>query len=218
MKFFLDSADINEIKYFSQFGLIDGITTNPSIIAKCKSDIFAIGEEICSLINGPVSLEVAATKYDEMIIEGTKLSKIAKNIAVKLPLTLDGIKACRYFSEKDIMVNLTLCFSASQAIIAAKSGARFISPFVGRLDDINQDGLGLIAEICEIYSNYPEFTTQILVASVRSSLHVVQSARLGADIVTLPAKILSQLIEHPLTTKGLDMFLEDWQKSGQTIV
>lgn len=218
MKFFLDSADINEIKYFSQFGLIDGITTNPSIIAKSKSNIFTIGEEICSLINGPVSLEVAATKYDEMIIEGTKLSKIAKNIAVKLPLTLDGIKACRYFSEKDIMVNLTLCFSASQAIIAAKSGARFISPFVGRLDDINQDGLGLIAEICEIYSNYPEFTTQILVASVRSSLHVAQSARLGADIVTLPAKILSQLIEHPLTTKGLDMFLQDWQKSGQTIV
>lgn len=218
MKFFIDSAEIEEIRELSAYGLVDGVTTNPSLIAKSKRNIFAVAEEICSLVNGPVSLEVAATEYNEMIKEGTKLSSIAKNIAVKLPMTLNGLKACRFFANKDIMVNLTLCFSASQAILAAKAGASFVSPFIGRLDDIGQNGLALIEEICQIYSNYNQFTTEVLVASVRNPIHIVEAAKMGADIATIPAKILSQLIEHPLTNKGLDIFLQDWKKTGQKII
>ncbi len=218
MKFFIDTAEINEIKELSAYGLVDGVTTNPSLIAKSGRNIFTVAEEICSIVKGPVSLEVAATEYDGMIKEGTKLSSIAKNVAVKLPMTLAGLKACRFFANKDIMVNVTLCFSAAQAILAAKAGASFVSPFIGRLDDIGQDGLGLIEEICQIYSNYPDFTTQILVASVRNPIHIVQVAKMGADIATIPAKILSQLVEHPLTEKGLHIFMQDWQKTGQQII
>ncbi len=218
MKFFIDTAEINEIKELSAYGLVDGVTTNPSLIAKSGRNIFTVAEEICSIVKGPVSLEVAATEYDGMIKEGTKLSSIAKNVAVKLPMTLAGLKACRFFADKDIMVNVTLCFSAAQAILAAKAGASFVSPFIGRLDDIGQDGLGLIEEICQIYSNYPDFTTQILVASVRNPIHIVQAAKMGADIATIPAKILSQLVEHPLTEKGLNIFMQDWQKTGQQII
>lgn len=218
MKFFIDSAQVSEIKELNAYGLVDGVTTNPSLIAKSGRNFFEVAEEICSIVSGPVSLEVAATEYDLMVKEGVKLSSIAKNIAVKLPMTMDGLKACKFFANKGIMVNLTLCFSSAQAILAAKAGASFVSPFIGRLDDIGQDGLGLIAEICQIYSNYPEFTTQVLVASVRNPVHIIEAAKIGADIATIPAKILTQLIEHPLTDKGLDIFLKDWKKTGQTII
>jgi len=218
MKFFIDSAEVNEIKELAAYGLVDGVTTNPSLIAKSGRNFIEVAEEICSIVKGPVSLEVAATEYDSMIKEGHRLSLIAKNVAIKLPMTMAGLKACRTFADKGTMVNLTLCFSAAQAILAAKAGASFVSPFIGRLDDIGQDGLGLIAEICQIYSNYPEFTTQILVASVRNPIHIVEAAKMGADIATIPAKILSQLIEHPLTEKGLNIFLQDWQKTGQQII
>lgn len=218
MKFFIDTAEISEIKELNSYGLLDGVTTNPSLIAKSGRDIFALAEEICAIVKGPVSLEVAATEYEGMIKEGARLSSIAKNVAVKLPMTLDGLKACRFFADKDIMVNLTLCFSTAQAILAAKAGASFVSPFIGRLDDIGQNGLGLIEEICQIYSNYSEFTTQILVASVRNPTHIVESAKMGAHIATVPAKILLQLIEHPLTDKGLNIFSADWKKTGQKII
>ena len=218
MKFFIDTAEISEIKELSAYGLVDGVTTNPSLIAKSGRNIFTVAEEICSIVDGPVSLEVAATEYDGMVKEGTKLSSIAKNIAVKLPMTLAGLKACRFFADKNIMVNVTLCFSAAQAILAAKAGASFISPFIGRLDDVGQNGLGLIEEICQIYSNYNDFTTQILVASVRNPIHIVEAAKMGADIATIPAKILAQLVEHPLTDKGLNIFMQDWQKTGQQII
>jgi transaldolase len=218
MKFFIDSAEIEEIKELYSYGLVDGVTTNPSLVAKSGRDFLKLAEEICSIVDGPVSLEVAATEYEEMVKEGNKLSQIASNVAVKLPMTLAGLKACRFFANKGIMVNLTLCFSAAQAILAAKAGASFISPFIGRLDDIGQDGLSLIGEIKQIYSNYCEFNTKILVASVRSPMHIVESARIGADIVTVPAKILTQLVAHPLTDKGLSVFLQDWQKTGQKII
>jgi transaldolase len=218
MKFFIDSAQIEEIKELASTGLIDGVTTNPSLIAKSGRNFIEVAEEICSIVQGPVSLEVVSSEYDLMIKEGLKLSSIAKNVAIKLPLTLNGLKACRFFANKSIMVNLTLCFSAAQAILAAKVGASFVSPFIGRLDDVGQDGLGLIAEIAQIYSNYPEFTTKILVASVRNPIHIVEAAKIGADIATVPAKILLQLIEHPLTDKGLDIFSNDWNKTGQKIM
>ncbi len=217
MKFFIDSAEINEIKELNSIRLVDGVTTNPTLIAKSGRNFIEVAEEICALIRGPVSLEVAATDYNQMIQEGLKLSSIAKNVAIKLPMTIDGLKACRYFADKSIMVNLTLCFSAAQAILAAKAGASFVSPFIGRLDDIGQDGLSLISEICQIYSNYPEFTTQVLVASIRNPIHIVEAAKMGAHIATIPAKILLQLVEHPLTDKGLDIFIKDWQKTGQKI-
>lgn len=218
MKFFIDTAEINEIKELNSYGLLDGVTTNPSLIAKSGKNLFTLAEEICSIVKGPVSLEVAATEYDDMVKEGSKLSSIAQNVVVKLPMTMDGLKACRFFSDKDIMVNLTLCFSASQAILAAKARAKFVSPFIGRLDDIGQNGLGLIEEICHIYSNYPNFTTEVLVASVRNPTHIVESAKMGADVATIPAKILLQLIEHPLTTKGLNIFSADWKETGQKII
>jgi transaldolase len=217
MKFFVDSAEVSEVRELSLCGLVDGVTTNPTLIAKVGRNIFEIADELCSFIKGPISLEVAANDYEGMVKEGMRLAQIAKNIAVKLPMTMDGIKACRFFADKDIMVNLTLCFSAAQAILAAKAGARFVSPFIGRLDDIGQDGLKLIDDICKIYANYPEFKTEVLVASVRSPMHVVEAAKLGAHVATVPAKILRALVEHPLTDKGLNIFMEDWQKTGQKI-
>lgn len=212
MKIFIDTAEIEEIKLLNSYGLIDGVTTNPTLIAKSGRNFFEVAKEICDLVDGPVSLEVIANDFQGMIDEGNKLAEIGKNAVIKLPMTLEGLRACRYFSNKNIAVNLTLCFSASQAILAAKAGAAFVSPFVGRLDDIGQDGLGLIAEICQIYQNYPSFNTQILVASIRNPIHIVAAAKMGADVVTVSAKILNQLIEHPLTDKGLEIFNKDWQK------
>lgn len=217
MKFFIDTAEINEIKELSQYGFIDGVTTNPSLIAKSGRDFKEVIAEICSIIEGPVSAEVASTDYENMIREGEILSKIAKNVCIKLPMTMDGLKACKYFSNKGIQTNVTLCFSASQAILAAKAGATFVSPFVGRLDDIGQDGLSLIEEICLIYQNYPEFQTQVLVASIRNPIHITQSAKIGAHVATIPASVLKQLISHPLTAKGLETFTADWAKTGQKI-
>lgn len=218
MKFFIDSAHLDDIKELNSYGLIDGVTTNPTLIAKSGHDFFDLASEICKTVKGPVSLEVSATDYELMIKEGLKLSSIANNVAVKLPLTMDGLKACRFFANKGIMVNLTLCFSAAQAILAAKAGAAFVSPFIGRLDDIGQNGLELIQEIKQIYNNYKDFNTKILVASIRNPIHIVEAAKMGADIATIPAKVLLQLVEHPLTDKGLDIFIKDWQKTGQKII
>lgn len=218
MKFFIDSADINEIKELNKYGLVDGVTTNPSLVAKTGRDFIEVIGEICSVVDGPVSAEVAATDYDNMVKEGDFLSKIADNVCIKLPLTMDGLKACKYFSNKGIKTNVTLCFSAAQAILAAKAGATFVSPFVGRLDDIGQDGLDLIAEICEIYANYPEFETEILVASIRNPIHITGAAKIGADVATIPAKVFKGLASHPLTDKGLDIFIKDWASTGQKII
>ena len=217
MKFFIDSAEISEIKELSQYGLLDGVTTNPSLIAKAGADFLELIAQICEIVDGPVSAEVAANDYQTMIKEGEILSKIADNVCIKLPLTMDGIKACRYFSDKNIKTNVTLCFSAAQALLAAKAGATFISPFVGRLDDIGQDGLELIDEICQIYSNY-NFKTEILVASIRNPIHITTAAKLGAHVATIPANVLHQLVSHPLTDKGLEIFINDWKKTGQKIV
>jgi transaldolase len=217
MKFFIDSADIAEIIKLAETGLIDGVTTNPSLIAKSGRDFLEVIKEICDVIPGPVSAEVAATEINQMIDEGLRLSEIAENVVVKLPLTWNGLKACKYLTDEGIMVNVTLCFSANQALLAAKAGATFISPFVGRLDDIGQDGMQLIEEINTIYANY-DYDTEILVASVRHPIHVMQSAMVGADICTIPGKILRQLANHPLTDKGLEVFLADWKKTGQSIL
>lgn len=218
MKFFIDSADISEIKELNDYGIIDGVTTNPSLIAKSGRNFLAVIKEICEIVKGPVSAEVVATDYKTMIKEGEILSDLADNVCIKLPLTPDGIRACSYFTEEGIQTNVTLCFSAAQAILAAKAGATFISPFVGRLDDIGHDGLGLIKEINGIYKNYPHFTTQILVASVRSPAHIVKAAKIGAHVATVPGKILSQLFSHPLTDSGLENFIKDWSKTGQKIL
>ena len=218
MKFFIDTADVNEIRDLAETGMIDGVTTNPSLIAKSGREFADVIEEICSFIDGPVSAEVAATDAPTMIKEGHKLAKIAKNVVIKVPLTIDGLKTCKVLSDEGTMVNVTLCFSAAQAILAAKVGASFISPFVGRLDDIGLDGMELISDICNIYANYPTFTTQVLVASIRSPKHVVDAASLGADIVTIPPSALRQLYNHPLTDKGLDSFLKDWAGTGQSIL
>jgi transaldolase len=217
MKFFIDSAEIAEIKEIAAYGLLDGVTTNPSLIAKSGRDFKEVIAEICKIVSGPVSAEVAATDYENMIREGEILSKIAKNVCIKLPMTLDGLKACKYFSDKGVQTNVTLCFSAAQALLAAKAGATFVSPFVGRLDDVGQDGLELIEEICCIYANYPNIHTQILVASVRHPIHITDSAKMGADVATIPAKVLKQLISHPLTEKGLETFVKDWASTGQKI-
>lgn len=217
MKFFIDTAEISEIKELAQYGLLDGVTTNPSLIAKSGRDFKEVIAEICDLVSGPVSAEVASTAYEGMIKEGEILSQIAKNVCIKLPLTMDGLKACSYFSQKNIQTNVTLCFSAAQAILAAKAGATYVSPFVGRLDDIGQDGLELIDEICQIYSNYDDFNTQVLVASIRNPIHITTAAKMGADVATIPTKVLKQLASHPLTDKGLDVFVKDWQKTGQKI-
>ncbi len=221
MKFFIDSAEIAEIKELVAYGLLDGVTTNPSLIAKSGRDFKEVIAEICSVVEGPVSAEVAATDFENMVREGEILSKISQglkgNVCIKLPLTMDGLKACKYFSNKGIQTNVTLCFSAAQAILAAKAGATFVSPFVGRLDDIGQDGLSLIEEICQIYSNYPAFKTEILVASIRHPIHITAAAKMGAHVATIPGKILKQLAAHPLTEKGLETFVKDWASTGQKI-
>ena len=217
MKFFVDTADTAEIKALAASGLVDGVTTNPSLIAKSGRNILDVIAEICALVPGPVSAEVAATEYDGMMREAAVLRKIAANVAVKLPLTPDGLRACKALSGDGALVNVTLCFSAAQAILAAKAGAAFISPFVGRLDDIGQDGMDLIAEIVTIYDNYPAFTTEVLVASIRHPIHIVQAAKLGAHVATLPPNVLRMLYSHPLTDKGLAAFLKDWAATGQTI-
>ena len=219
MKFFVDTADIKEIKDLTATGLVDGVTTNPSLVAKSgHANFIDLIKEISSIVPGPVSAEVGATDYEPMLEEGKYLAKIAKNIAVKVPLTPAGLKVCKYLSEQGTMVNVTLCFSAAQAILAAKAGATFVSPFVGRLDDIGQNGMQLIADICQIYSNYPDFKTEVLVASVRSPQHIVQAALMGAHVMTAPPAVIRQLYGHPLTDKGLATFVADWAKSGQKIL
>ena len=217
MKFFIDTADVSEIQELSSSGFLDGVTTNPSLIKKSGRNINEVIAEICDIVPGPVSAEVAATNYDDMIKEAEVLKAIAKNVTIKVPLTWDGLKACRKLRNDDVLVNVTLCFSANQALLAAKAGATFISPFVGRLDDIGLNGMNLIADICEIYSNYPNLNTEVLVASIRNPNHVIESAKIGADVVTIPANILKQLIHHPLTDNGLKAFLEDWKMTGQSI-
>jgi transaldolase len=216
MKFFVDTAEIKEIKELAATGLLDGVTTNPSLVAKSGRDFKEVIAEICNAVEGPVSAEVTALDADTMITEGRKLAKIAKNVAVKVPLTLDGLKACRTLSQAGTMVNVTLCFSANQALLAAKSGATFISPFIGRLDDINIDGMELIREVRQIYDNY-DFTTEILAASIRTANHVREAALIGADVVTVPPAVLKGLAKHPLTDKGIESFLSDWKKTGQSI-
>ena len=218
MKFFVDTADVAEIKDLASSGLLDGVTTNPSLIMKSGRPMFEVIKEVCSIVPGPVSAETVSTDHKKMLEEGRKLAKIAKNVAVKVPLTPDGLKTCKVLSGEGIMVNVTLCFSAAQALLAAKAGASFISPFVGRLDDIGQDGMLLIDEIVTIYRNYPHFKTEVLVASVRHTQHVIQAAKLGADIATLPPNVLRQLFKHALTDSGLKAFLDDWAKTGQSIL
>ena len=218
MKFFIDSADIEAIKKFTKSGMVDGVTTNPSIIAKSGRNIKEVISEICGIVNGPVSAEVTATKTENMIEEGKYLSKIANNVAVKVPLTWDGLETCKVLSDQNIMVNVTLCFSSQQALLAAKAGATFISPFIGRLDDIGEDGMELIKDIRNIYDNYPNLSTEILAASIRSLDHVKKASLIGADIATLPPSVLEELALHPLTDKGLKAFLDDWEKSGQKIM
>jgi len=218
MEFFLDTADVDSIRELSETGLIDGVTTNPSLVAKSGKDFFTILKDISKIVSGPISAEVTALESNGMIAEGEKLAKIAKNIVIKLPLTQEGLKACKKLTKKKIKTNVTLCFSPAQALIAAKSGATYISPFVGRLDDIGENGMELIQKIKDIYSNYPKLNTKILVASVRNMEHVAQAAIIGADVVTLPPKILEELYEHPLTKKGLDAFMKDWEKTNQKII
>ncbi len=218
MKFFVDTADVNEIRELAATGLLDGVTTNPSLIAKSGRNFIAAIGEICKLVEGPVSAEVAATDEETMVAEGRRLAEIAENVAVKVPLTWDGLKACRTLSTDGIMVNVTLCFSANQALLAAKAGAAFVSPFIGRLDDIGEDGMALVRDIRTIYDNYPDFGTEILAASIRHPRHVTDAALAGADIATVPPAILKQLVNHPLTEKGLAQFVADWKKTGQSIL
>lgn len=208
MKFFVDTAEIDAIAELNDLGMVDGVTTNPSLIKKSGRDILEVTKEICDMVSGPVSAEVTATDAATMIAEGHKLAEIAENIAVKVPLTWDGLKACKTLSDEGKMVNVTLCFSANQALLAAKAGATFISPFIGRLDDINLDGMDLIADIRSVYDNYG-FETQILAASIRSANHVLESARIGADVMTAPPAVIKAMVNHPLTDKGLDAFLAD---------
>jgi transaldolase len=217
MKFFADTADVAEIKEIQDMGLLDGVTTNPSLIAKSGRDFKDVIAEICKFVEGPVSAEVAALDFQGMIAEGNVLRKIAKNVTIKVPLTVDGLKACKVFTSEGTMVNVTLCFSANQALLAAKAGATFISPFVGRLDDINIDGMDLISEIRQIYDNY-DFDTNILVASVRTANHIREAALIGADYATAPPAVLKSLVKHPLTDKGIESFLADWKKTGQSIL
>jgi transaldolase len=218
MKFFIDTADVGEIRDLAATGLVDGVTTNPSLVAKSGRKFLDVVQEICSIVPGPISAEVTATDHKTMLAEGHKLAKLAKNVAVKVPLTPDGLKTCKALSSEGTMVNVTLCFSAAQAILAAKAGASFISPFVGRLDDIGQDGMGLIRDICQIYKQYPAFKTEVLVASVRHPIHIIESAKMGAHVATMPPNVLRQMFQHPLTDKGLAAFLADWQKTGQSIL
>lgn len=217
MKFFVDTAEIKEIAELNDLGMVDGVTTNPSLILKSGRDILEVTREIAEMVTGPVSAEVVALSANEMIAEGRKLAAIANNIAVKVPLTWDGLKACKTLSGEGHMVNVTLCFSANQAILAAKAGATFISPFIGRLDDINLDGMDLIEDIRTIYDNYG-FETQILAASIRTVNHACQAALIGADVMTAPPAVIKKMAEHPLTKAGLDSFMADWAKTGQKIL
>jgi transaldolase len=217
VKFFVDTADVAAIRELADLGMVDGVTTNPSLILKSGRDILEVTKEICGITDGPVSAEVVALEAAAMIAEGRRLAAIAPNIAVKLPLTWDGLKACKVLSSEGFMVNVTLCFSVSQALLAAKAGATFISPFIGRLDDINLDGMQLIADIRQVYDNY-DFKTQVLAASIRSVNHVAAAARVGADVMTAPPHVIKALAMHPLTDRGLEQFLKDWEKTGQKIL
>jgi transaldolase len=217
MKFFVDTADVDAIRELHDLGMVDGVTTNPSLILKSGRDILEVTKEICSIVEGPVSAEVVALKADEMIAEGRKLAEIAPNIAVKVPLTWDGLKACKVLTGEGKMVNVTLCFSTNQALLAAKAGATFISPFIGRLDDINLDGLELISDIRQVYDNYG-YDTQILAASVRTLNHASQCALIGADVMTAPPSVIKAMAGHVLTDKGLEQFMKDWAKTGQKIL
>jgi transaldolase len=216
MKFFVDTAEVEQIRELNDLGMVDGVTTNPSLILKSGRDITEVTREIAEMVDGPVSAEVVALEADTMIEEGRKLAKIAGNIAVKVPLTWAGLKACKTLSDEGNMVNVTLCFSANQALLAAKAGATFISPFIGRLDDINLDGMELISDIRQIYDNYG-FETQILAASIRTVNHACQAALIGADVMTAPPAVIKKMADHPLTDAGLDQFLKDWEKTGQKI-
>jgi len=216
MKFFVDTADTAEIRDLAEGGLVDGVTTNPSLIHKAGRNFLEVVREICSITPGPVSAEVVALDHDTMMREAEVLRKIADNVAVKVPLTIDGLKTCKALTDDGTMVNVTLCFSANQALLAAKAGATFVSPFVGRHDDNGLDGMGLISDIRLIYDNY-DFATEILVASVRHPIHVLESAKLGADVMTAPPSVIRQLVKHPLTDKGIEGFLADWAKTGQSI-
>lgn len=219
MKFFIDTADVAEIADLAASGFVDGVTTNPSLIAKSGRDFLEVVKEICEIVPGPVSAEVTAVHYEGMLAEGRKLAKLAPNVCVKVPLTWDGLKTCRALSNEGTQVNVTLCFQAGQAILAAKAGAAFISPFVGRLEDVGHEGMQLISDIVEVYSNYPDtLRTEVLVASVRGVNHVVEAARMGAHVVTVPPKVLRDMALHPLTDKGLAGFLKDWEKTGQKIL
>lgn len=218
MKFFIDTADVAEIADLAATGLVDGVTTNPSLVAKSGRRFIEVVEEICALVSGPVSAEVTATQVEGMLAEGRRLARIAPNVCVKLPLTWDGLKACRALSSEGTPVNVTLCFSAGQAILAAKAGATFISPFVGRLDDVGQEGMQLIGDIVDIYRNYPALRTEVLAASIRGVTHVIEAARLGAHVATVPPKVLRDLALHPLTDKGLAAFVKDWAATGQRIL
>jgi transaldolase len=217
MKFFADTADTDEIRELVSMGLIDGVTTNPSLIAKSGRDFKEVVTEICSIVEGPVSAEVTALEADGMISEGRHLAELAPNIAVKVPLTWDGLKACRTLTQGGTMVNVTLCFNANQALLAARAGATFVSPFIGRLDDIGMDGMEVIEEIRSIFDNY-DFSTEILAASIRTVNHVKLSALAGADVATVPPATLKSLVKHPLTDKGVEQFTADWKKTGQTIL
>ncbi len=217
MKFFVDTADTDAIRELNELGMVDGVTTNPSLIMKSGRDIKEVTLEICNMVDGPVSAETVATDADGMIAEGRELAKIADNITIKVPLTWDGLKACKVLSDEGRMVNVTLCFSANQALLAAKAGATFISPFIGRLDDINLDGMDLIADIRQIYDNYG-FETNILAASIRTINHMCDAAKIGADVATAPPEVIRKMAAHPLTDKGLDAFLKDWAKTGQSIL
>jgi transaldolase len=218
MKFFIDTADIAEIRDLAATGLLDGATTNPTLIAKSGRPMADVIREICSVVPGPVSAEVTATDWETMVAEGRKLAAIASNVTVKVPLTRDGLRACKVLSSEGKMVNVTLCFSAGQAILAAKAGATFISPFVGRLDDVAEDGMKLIEDIITIYRQYDHFKTEVLVASIRHPRHIIDAARIGAHVATMPPSVLRQLYQHPLTDKGLASFLADWKKTGQSIL
>ncbi len=218
MKFFVDTADLAEIRDMAGAGMVDGVTTNPSLIAKSGRPLLEAIADICALVDGPVSAEVTATDHDTMLAEGRRLAAIAPNVAVKVPLTVDGLRTCRALADEGVTVNVTLCFSPQQALLAARAGAGFISPFVGRLDDLGQDGIGLVRDICEIYRAYDGIGTEVLAASVRGPLHVVEAARCGAHAATVPPQTLRQLYRHPLTDAGLEAFLADWRKTGQSIL
>ena len=218
MKFFIDTADLNEIRELAATGLLDGVTTNPSLVAKTGRDFIDVIKEICDVVPGDVSAEVAATDYHTMLREGQHLAKIASNVVIKVPLTMDGLKACRALSTEGTKVNVTLCFSAAQALLAAKAGATYISPFVGRLDDIGADGMQLIADIVEMYAMYPKLETEVLVLSIRHPIQLIEAASMGAHVATIPPAVLRKLFEHPLTDKGLAAFLKDWDATGQSIL